>query len=525
MPPEHWRTGTRNPAPPHTRILATRAPAHSPLAHAVRRAPVPDDPVIARLQSVALWIDSRLHVSRLFESTAGHIVPASSGSWFYVFGSGTLLCFVIQVLTGICLALVYVPAASEAWTSLIYLNYEQYLGWYLRAVHNWGSNFMVAIMTAHMIQVFLFGAFKYPRELTWISGCVLLLCTLGMAFTGQVLRFDQDAYWGLGIGVAILARTPVIGAALTSLVLGGPIIGGETLSRFFTLHVFVIPGLIIALVSLHLRLVLTAGINEYPRPGERVDPATYRDRYEALLAREGVPFVPRAIGKDLVFAGCLLLAILGCAAVFGPSGPNGPPDPTLIETSPRPDFYFLPLFSAFALLPPYTETVLMLVGPAVGIAVLFLVPFLSNRGEKSARRRPFAVVSVILIMLTLSVLAYLGTYTPWSPVMDAWSGAPAPVKFIKGRSPLALQGALVLQMKQCRNCHSLGGEGGLRGPALDAVATRLTRDQLVRQVLQGGGNMPAYGKNLRPDEVTALVAFMVTLHPGYEPPARNAAGS
>ncbi|MFN8641256.1 MAG: cytochrome b N-terminal domain-containing protein [Candidatus Binatia bacterium] len=476
------------------------------------------------LQSLAVWLDERLHLTRLFESTAGHTVPASSGSWFYVFGSGTLLCFVIQIVTGMCLSLTYVPSADQAWTSLIYLNYEQYLGWFLRAVHNWGSNFMVAIMTLHMIQVFLFGAFKYPRELTWITGCVLFLCVLGMAFTGQVLRFDQDAYWGLGIGTAILARTPVLGGALTSLLLGGPIIAGPTLSRFFTLHVFVVPGLIIAMISVHLRLVLAAGINEYPRPGRPVDPATYRDEYEALLKQEGVAFVPHAIGKDLAFSGLLLLAILACAAWFGPSGPNGPPNPTLIETNPRPDFYFLPLFSAFALLPAYLETFLMLTAPAIGVVLLFLVPFLSNAGEKSARRRPVAVVSVILIMLTLTVLAWLGTYSPWSPVMDAWSGAPTPVEMVKGRSPLELQGALVLQAKQCRNCHSLGGAGGMRGPALDAVATRLTPDQLVRQVLQGGGNMPAYGKNLQPAEVTALVAFMSTLRPDYQPPARNAAG-
>src|SRR5499426_719362 len=151
------------------------------------------------LRSVALWLDQRLHVTRLFASTAGHVVPASAHSWFYVFGSGTLLCFVIQIVTGICLALVYVPSADQAYTSLEYLNYQQSLGWFLRARHNWGSNFMVAIMLLHLAQVFLFGAFKYPRELTWISGVVLLLCTLGMAFTGQVLRFDQDAYWGLGI--------------------------------------------------------------------------------------------------------------------------------------------------------------------------------------------------------------------------------------------------------------------------------------------------------------------------------------
>src|ERR1043166_7619701 len=219
------------------------------------------------LTKLAMWFEERLHIRKLFEATAGHKVPTSTNSWFYVFGSATLTCFAIQVITGICLAFVYVPSADQAYTSLNYLNHEQYLGWFLRAVHNWGSNYMVAMMSLHLIQTFLFGAYKYPRELTWVTGCILFLCTLGMAFTGQVLRFDGDSYWGLGIGASIMGRMPVIGADLVRIVLAGPIIAGETLSRFFTLHVFVIPGAIIAVVSLHLRLVLTKGISEYPRPG------------------------------------------------------------------------------------------------------------------------------------------------------------------------------------------------------------------------------------------------------------------
>jgi ubiquinol-cytochrome c reductase cytochrome b subunit len=474
------------------------------------------------LRSAALWLDQRLHVTRLFASTAGHVVPASAHSWFYVFGSGTLLCFVIQVVTGICLAFVYAPTANDAWTSLLFLNYQQPLGWFLRAMHYWGSNFMVAVMTLHMVQVFLFGAYKYPRELTWISGCILLLCTLGMAFTGQILRFDEDAYWGLGIGASIMGRTPFIGSRLVQLMLAGPIIAAETLSRFFTLHVFVIPGLIIALVSMHLRLVLTAGINEYPQPGKLVHKETYVAEYEALVETEGVPFVPKAIGKDLIFSALLMVGILACSVVFGPSGPSGPPDPTQINTAPRPDFYFLSLFALFALLPAYLETFLLLVAPVIAIGFLFVLPFLSGTGEKSPRRRPVAVLSVMLILLVIGLLAYLGTYSPWSPQMDAWSGAPTPVEYVKGRTPLELQGALVLQNKQCRNCHSLGGEGGRRGPTLDGVATRLTRDQLIRQVIQGGGNMPAYGKNLAPHEVTALVAFMQTLRQPHEAIARDA---
>ena len=477
--------------------------------------------MIERLRKIALWIDERVYISKLFAATAGHTVPRTSGSWFYVFGSGTLVCFMIQIVTGICLALVYVPSAGEAYSSLEYLNYQQQLGWFLRAMHNWGSNFMVAIMLAHLIQVFLFGAFKYPREMTWISGVVLLLCTLGMAFTGQVLRFDQDAYWGLGIGAAMAGRVPLMGPAIVHMMLGGPIIAGETLSRFFSLHVFVIPGTIIAIVSLHLRLVLTKGINDYPVPGKLVKKETYAEEYEAELKKDGVPFFPKAISKDVIFSGLVLLGIVFCAAYFGPEGPRGIADPTQIDTAPKPDFFFLWLYGVLSLMPAYLETVLMLTAPFVVIGILFAVPFISNTGEKSPRRRPVAVLSVLFIFLALGVFNYLATFAPWSPKMDAWTSTSIPINYLEGRSPLERQGALVFHNKQCINCHSIGGAGGLRGPALGNVATRLTGDQLVRQVIQGSGNMPAYGKNVSPSEVAALVAFMRTLHSSTESPARD----
>ncbi len=398
---------------------------------------------MSALRKAALWLDDRLHISALFASTAGHKIPESAASWFYVFGSAALLCFIIQVITGACLAFVYVPSTNEAWTSLNYLNDSQFLGWFLRAVHNWASNFMVAIVTLHMIQVFLFGAYKFPRELTWVSGVFLLLFTLGMAFTGQVLRFDQDAYWGLGIGASVAGRVPLIGGRLVQLILGGPIIAGETLSRFFSLHVFIIPGLIIALVSMHLRLVLTKGINEYPKAGHPVNKATYEAEYKELLEKEGVPFVPHGIGKDLIFAGLVMAGILVCAAVFGPKGPGGPPNPTLVNISPRPDFYFLAIFASLALLPDWMEAVALFVAPALMILFLLALPFISGTGEKSPRRRPVAVLSVVVIMMTIGTLAYMGEMSPWSPHMSAWSSNPVPVEYLKGRTPLEMRGAAV----------------------------------------------------------------------------------
>jgi ubiquinol-cytochrome c reductase cytochrome b subunit len=475
------------------------------------------------LRRLGGWLDARLQLTELYAGSAGHALPRRSASWWYVFGSGTLVCFVLQIVTGICLALVYVPSPNEAYASLEYLNYQATMGWFLRAVHNYGSVFMVALMTAHMIQVFLFGAYKFPRELTWMIGCVLFLMTLGLAFSGQVLRFDEDAYWGLQIGVSISSRLPLIGEPLVYLIQGGPIIGSETLSRFFALHVFVLPGLMIALLALHLRLVLTRGISEYPVPGETVDPETYEEEYEKLIERDGIRFFPEGADKDMIFGAVVIFAILATAAVLGPAGPTGPADPTLINTAPRPDFYFLTLFAAFALLPPYMEEFIIMVALPVAVLLLFLIPFISNRGEKHPSRRPGAVIAAVLTMTTLFCLAWLGTESDWSPAMDAWSGEPVQPEFVEGRSPLEMQGALVFQVKQCRNCHALGGTGGKRGPDLSDVASRFTADQLIQQVIQGSGNMPAYAKNLSPEEVTAVVAFMRTLYPEGTQPARDAA--
>jgi ubiquinol-cytochrome c reductase cytochrome b subunit len=270
-------------------------------------------------------------------------------------------------------------------------------------------------------------------------------------------------------------------------------------------------------------MVLKLGINEWPMPGRIVRRSTYVQEYHEMAHRDGVPFVPDAVWKDMFFSAAIIVSVMACAAYFGPFGPSGYPDPTIVQTIPKPDFFFLWIYAMLALLPPQMETAILLIAPVVVLGFLILLPFLSGEGEKSWKRRPIAVVTVLLIAVALGTFTKLATYSPWSPVMDGWSGDPVPVEYLNGRSPLERQGALVFQVKQCRNCHSIGDSGGKRGPALDTIATTLTRDQLVRQVIQGGGNMPAYGKNLNPAEVTALVSFLETLHLPGRPPARDAA--
>jgi ubiquinol-cytochrome c reductase cytochrome b subunit len=481
------------------------------------------------MKRILAWFEARLNLRESVGPMLLHPIPrgaAGRAGWWYVFGSASMTLLLIQVLTGIGLALVYVPSTAEAYTSLVYLNEQQPLGWFLRSLHYWSGSAMVVMVVAHMTQVYLHGAFKYPRELNWVSGVVMLLLTLGMAFTGQVMRWDADAYWGVGVGASMAGRVPMVGPYLVDLLLGGPIIGSDTLSRFFALHVFVVPGLLLAMLALHLWLVLKRGISAPPVPGETVDPRTYQQEYERDLHEHGVPFFGEAMLKDALFSALVTIVVVLLAAIVGPKGPGALPEPALLGANPKPDWPFWWLFALLSLSPPSAETFIILGLPVVLLGALFLVPFVSNRGERAPSRRPVAVLSVVMIFTVIGVLTYYGANEPWSPVMGAWSSDPIPEKLVSASTPLQLQGSVVLQNKQCRNCHALEGLGGRRGPDLSGVGARLSREQLIDQISNGtpgGGNMPAYGKQVRPAEMTALVDFLVSLRPPGHEPARPAA--
>src|SRR5262249_46370810 len=162
-----------------------------------------------------------------------------------------------------------------------------------------------------------------------------------------------------------------------------------------------------------------------------------------------MPFVPYAVWKDIFFSGVILLSIAACAYFFGPFGPTGQPNPANIQTSPRPDFFFLWLYAVLAFLPAESETPRLLIGPVIAIRVLLGLPFFAGEGEKSWRRRPIAVLTVLLLAVSLGAFTKFGEHTPWSPVMDAWSSYPIPAEYLKGRTPLERRGALVFQGKQC----------------------------------------------------------------------------
>ncbi len=471
------------------------------------------------LRAIFDWFDRRAGLSSVLLPMMRHPVPrgiAGPMGWWYVFGSASMTLLFLQIVTGIGLALVYVPAADRAYDSLLWLDYEQPLGWFLRALHYYAGSGMVVLVLAHMTQVFLHGAYKYPRELTWLVGVVLLGCTLGMFFTGQVLRWDPDAYWGLAVGGSMAGRVPTAGPTVVRLLLGGAVIGGDSLSRFFALHVFVIPGVLLASLGLHLWLVLQRGVSAPPVPGEVVDPATYDAAYHRELETTGIPFAGEAMLKDLLFSALVVIVVVAVAAIVGPKGPTGPPDPTLGGANPRPEWPFLWLFALLSLSPPAAETFIILVFPLILVGLLLIVPLVSNRGERAPSRRPVAVLAVVTIYAVLGALTYEGATSPWSPAMTAWSGDPVPVEMVKKHSPVELMGAVVFQNKNCRNCHALDGVGGRRGPDLTVIGSQLTRGQLIDQISNGtpgGGNMPAYGKQVSPAEMSVLVEFLTALRP------------
>ncbi len=268
--------------------------------------------MFSSLKKLGHWFDVRLGFSETLMPMMRHPVPREIEGplgWWYVFGSAAMTLFLIQILTGIGLALVYVPAADKAYESLLYLNYQQPLGWYLRALHYYAGSGMVVLLLVHMTQVFMHGSYKYPRELTWVLGVFLLLCTMGMFFSGQILRWDPDAYWGLAVAGSMAGRVPVIGPWIVHLLLGGEIIGGDSLSRFFALHVFVIPGALIAFLAVHLWLVLKCGVSAPPVAGQIVDPSTYDADYHEELKR-GVPFLGDAILKDVLFSSLAVIVVV-----------------------------------------------------------------------------------------------------------------------------------------------------------------------------------------------------------------------
>jgi ubiquinol-cytochrome c reductase cytochrome b subunit len=464
------------------------------------------------------WLDERLGLYGVFKATALHAVPRSV-NWWYVFGSAVLTAFIIQLVTGIFLAFTYVPSPDHAYSSLDYISHHQFAGNLLRGIHYWGASAMVLLIFIHMTAHFLTGSYKYPRELHWVTGAVLLMLTLGMAFTGQLLRWNQDAYWAIVVGAEQAARTPIIGQWVAQLLIAGPAVNGQTLTRMYAIHMLLLPGGLITFITVHLYLVIYKGISEWPVPGKPVDPRTYWADYQEILHNDGEPFFPVAIWKDAVMALIVIVTIGALAAIHGATSLGVPANPTT-PANPAPDWYLIWYFAILALIgvDPSGASVtpfVIILAPAVGFGILFLIPF-ANKGERHPTRRPWAIVTVIIAAGATLILIIIGYQEPWKPLLV--NGAKPPqlaaksLRTTSGKplSGMALAGAHLFSVEGCTACHNIQGVGGQRGPNLTLVGDRRTYGELIWRIARGGGGMPAYGNVLKPYQVNDLVTYLET---------------
>ncbi len=455
---------------------------------------------------IRIWeiFDDRTGASEVWKRTAGHLVPPGSG-WWYVFGSATLAAFILQVVTGIALASIYTPSTQSAYSSLEFISRQATWGHLLRGLHYFGASAMILFIGIHVSRTYLMGSYKYPRELNWLTGAVLLALVVAMGFTGQLLRWDQVAVWSVFIAAEQMGRVPFVGKALAHFVLAGDHVGGATLTRFFAFHVFFIPALIFAFIGFHLYLVIRNGISEPPKAGHPVDPKTYRAWYEKMVKREGGPFWPTAAWRDVTFGVAMITVLVILAWFIGAPHLSRPPSTTVLVAEPRPDWYLLWYYALLALSPHAIESYIMVLGPLAFGLLLVLLPILANKGERSAWRRPWAIGVVIVFWTMIVTLWIQGKKAPWSPDFTA---KPLPASVVQATSGPVYQGGHLFHSAGCEACHNIAGHGGHRGPNLTYVGDRLTGDEITIRIVNGATNMPAFGGILSSDELNDLVAFL-----------------
>jgi ubiquinol-cytochrome c reductase cytochrome b subunit len=429
--------------------------------------------------------------------------PLPGGSrWAAAFGSLLLFAFMLQVVTGILLSMNYAPSLDSAWPSVKFIQEEVPLGVFIRALHHWGSSAMVILLLLHLLQVFIWGAYKKPRELTWMVGVLLLFCTLGLAFTGYLLPWDQKAYWATKVGLGIASTTPGIGDGLRTLLQGGPEMGNLTLTRFFSIHTFVLPGLLILLVVVHLYLFRLHGVT----------PPWWESAEQ--LQQKAEPFWPKQLLKDGV-VWLVFLVALGWWCYHRPAPLEAQADPSQPYEA-RPEWYFMFYFRLLRFFEGPYEFVGTFCLPLIFFLLLFFWPFLDRSPHRDPRRRPVAIGllgmgTAGLIGLTIFAIATDVRMTEPAQVV---AKAPAPAE---PAGPIQRADVARVYNDNCAACHGVEGSGKqIRAgmptiPDLTSLAWQMSQTDLeITHRIQDGNEplMPAYRDKLSQQQILALTVYV-----------------
>ncbi len=475
-------------------------------------------------RSISGWLDERTGWKRMMHEFLDERIPGGA-RWSYVFGSGLLFILLSQVVTGIFLAMYYVPSADHAHTTIAYIVKVVSDGAFLRSVHSYGASIMVFLLVVHMTQTFLFGAYKGKRELLWVAGCILFALVLGMAFTGYLLPWDERSYFATAVGTNVISEVPLIGQWLKLVLRGGAGMGTLTISRFFVAHVFLLPASLFIFVGVHLFLFRRSG----PAGPPSTDPAALKAKSER--------FYPRQLLMDSAFA-LLLIVILALLAYFVPKALGPKANPADTQFIPRPEWYYRPIFQWLKYWEGPLAVIGILVVPGILTVLLVGLPFYDRRPERRPHKRPIAVgiYSVVLLaLIALGIISYHVDHAdpsvaaqlarqeeaekefmhqPFQPEMEAGSAGAAAATSSSPVNPLVAKGKQIFESNGCVACHGAGGVGTAMAIKLIGIGQKLPPDQLADLIRHPNAKMKAGGMPAFPfsdEDMKALIAYLDSL--------------
>lgn len=343
------------------------------------------------------WLEDRYQLNTLIGALMHVDIPRAART--YYLGGITLFFFIIQASTGILLSLYYQPTPDAAYDSILFIMNQVSFGWLIRSVHAWSANLMILFCVLHLLRIFFQGVYKAPREITWSVGVLLLGVTLGFGFTGYLLPWDQRAFWATTVGTEIAGAVPLIGRQLLIFLRSGPEVTARTLSRFYGVHVLVLPVTLLAFLAIHLTFVHQQGLAD---PSRKVEVEKKKDAPAEPDKKKLLPFFPNYLLDEVIAWYIMLAALIVLASLF-PAGLEEPADPLRTPEHTKPEWYFLFLYQGLKIVP----RIVGVVAPLIGGLVLLLLPFIDRNPHLAAHKRPVAI--------TVGALSLIGivAFTIW----------------------------------------------------------------------------------------------------------------
>ncbi len=455
------------------------------------------------MRKIIDWLEHRTGIESAIRNFLYEEIPASSG-WHQVIGSMAVFFFMLQIFTGGLLAFNYAPTPGDAYNSVKYIMTELTAGSFIRGLHHWGATMMIIIVVLHMTQVFLYGAYKKPREATWMLGVVLLLITLGFGLTGYLLPWDNRAYFGTMVTTQIASSAPVLGPYIARLMGGEGSVGVVTFARFYALHVLLLPPFTMILIGIHIYLVRKHGVA--PAPVETKPPKH---------------FYPEQVFKDTVGV-FIAFAILVVLAVFAKVPLEKLADPTDTTYIPRPEWYFLFLFQTLKFFKGPLEVVGAVGLPGLAVLLLFTIPFIDRGPMIRLAKRTFAISAVLLAAIAWTSLTVAAVVTTPKNVEGAEASVTPAVGSAGGwqqLTPQEIAGIGYLRQQNCKACHPGAGQKGI-GPDLTRMpADHHTAAWMIPHFKHPSEVVP--GSSMPPVQLTdaklnSLSAFILKLTPQNE---------